>query len=138
MPETGWHDRLVTIHRAFEVTTEDRGSRCAGSGYWHEPLCGSEYELVTDGLIDENLRLRGIELWTDVGRVQEMHAHRARRISDRPILGALREIDTCEGREVTVLDRRKRVTVFREGRSCGLKVSRHRRRGRSRRSCLTV
>src|SRR3546814_17998275 len=69
---------------------------------WSSDVCSSDL-LVAGGLVDEDLRLAGIELRRDQGGVQEMHSH-----------GPAFVMHAAEGRKVAVAHGGDRVLVIRE------------------------
>src|SRR3546814_19508680 len=69
---------------------------------WSSDVCSSDL-LVAGGLVDEDLRLAGIELRRDQGGVQEMHSH-----------GPAFVMHAAEGRKVAVAHGGDRVLVLRE------------------------
>ena len=87
----------MSVHWAIECLAEDRRRNATGRLDGHEPFGRRQLELVSNLFVDENLRLRRIELWTDIRRVQEMNSHRAGRIDNRSILRAFGEVDARDG-----------------------------------------
>lgn len=112
----------------LERLPEDRRCHPVGNDrHQDEPFSGGEHELIADGLIDENLRLGWIQVRPDVRRVQEMDTHSAGRVVDRPVLGAVREIDARKRGEIPVPYRGERIGVLRERRLGGREIGGQRR-----------
>ena len=115
MAQARGHQRMVPFHGTLELFAEDGGPGFPSSPHRDEPLGGDQAQLVAIGLVDQDLRLRGVQGRTHELHVEEVHPHAPGCVLHGAFATAFGVLDTADGREVSVVNREHRIAVLVQG-----------------------